>query len=180
MAGRLVVGVNELVGQSSRSDYFIGDRYSWLRNHFQPVASITPSFLEFDVSEEELISLYDGSATMREMQQRFPPWIEAGEPLPELTLDVLPNPAGPAVLGVRVRVTSRTELTRPWNVWLETVTANGVRSLASRVHLVRVDSNTAGEITAEVRVREGVTLRAWLGVFPDRYVTQAETKIRLP
>ncbi|MFC2163898.1 ArnT family glycosyltransferase [Acidobacteriota bacterium] len=46
--GKLVVGVNELVG------ILLEDKYAWLRENFEPVDHIAYSYLIFDISEDDL------------------------------------------------------------------------------------------------------------------------------
>jgi hypothetical protein len=48
-AGRIVVGVNDLVGVTTDPE-----KYAWLRNNFEPVDTIVYSYLVYKISPEEI------------------------------------------------------------------------------------------------------------------------------
>jgi hypothetical protein len=51
-AGRIVVGVNDLVGVTTDPE-----KYAWLRNHFEPIDMIAYSYLVYKISPEEIDNL---------------------------------------------------------------------------------------------------------------------------
>ncbi|MEW6746061.1 MAG: glycosyltransferase family 39 protein [Planctomycetota bacterium] len=188
VAGTIIVGVNELVGESHRIDYYIHERYAWLRDHFTPIDRIAHSYLIYEVAPEALIQLYDAARRPpragpfpRPITPRLPPWAEAAEPVPRLSLQIhhpIENGGGEGFV-VNVKVESDTPRPEPWNLWFEEILKGGDRQLVGEPLLLEVGRGQSCFLRPRLSLsgRRGGALHGWIGIFPDRVVASAQAEV---